>query len=163
MKNKYFYLARNLALIAIPSVIIACGTGSTTTNSTLPDGPYSGAITPGLNGANIESETFTASESGSVYTFVDKTTTTTTIISNGTFTNPINNNPCFTGTLVQGFSSGSSACTAGAQIQFTGCSVINNTTTGTVSFTASQIQVTNPNTSVYCYSGGSVSMNNYGG
>ena len=154
-------MARNVGLVVVPIFVIACGAG-TTSNTTLPNGTYNGTVTPGLNGSNMTSESFTATESGGTYTFVDRVTPTITIISTGVFTNPITNTPCFTGSLTQGFTSGSSTCIVGNVIQFTGCSMTNNTSNGAVSFNA-QFRVLNQNGSGYCYSGGSVSMNNYGG
>ena len=159
MQVKSFYIMRNVFMVAVPAMVIACGLGNTD-NSTLPNGTYNGTATPGLNGA-MTSESFTATESGGIYTFVDRPTPSTTIISNGVFTNPITNSPCFTGTLAVGFSSGGSICPINTQIQFTGCSVNNNTSTGVVSFSAT-FNVLNLNGSGYCYSGGSITMNNYG-
>ena len=50
---------RNVFMVAVPAMIIACGLGSTDNNNTLPNGSYNGVATPGLNGA-MTSESFTA-------------------------------------------------------------------------------------------------------
>ena len=158
MKNNCFYVIRNLMLIILPILVISCGAG-TTSNTTLPSGTYTGVITPGAY-PNAESETITMTYvSESTVMIYDLTTTSPAVITGGTFASSMTTSPCFTGLLSFGLYGIS--CVAGSTIQFTGCSMNNNTTTGNVSFTGQlKVILSNGNT---CYSGGSISMNNYNG